>query len=133
MPNGPRLPVECSRGVAAIERERLHQVDNLRFDADHDDAHEIEQLAKAAACYALPHRYRITEVTVPATGDWQLRKLIWPWQERDWKPETQNLSPPSRADGIKVVNRIAELSKAGALIAAEIDRLARMHFHREER
>ena len=55
-------------------------------------------MAVAAACYALPAWCR---------G----RTRRWPWDDEWWKPTPDD--------------RIRELVKAGALIAAEIDRLLR--------
>jgi hypothetical protein len=43
-------------------------------------------------------------------SDWRI--VAWPWDKGWWKPTPDN--------------RIRELEKAGALIAAEIDRLQRM-------
>ena len=91
-------------GVELIAAERLRQVHEEGYSARHDDEHENdEQLAQAAACYALPGRLRDYDHFKGVRG--------WPWDKKYWKP---------RAD-----NRVAELIKAGALIAAEIDRLLR--------
>jgi hypothetical protein len=83
-------------GIEIIAAERERQINEEGWTAMHDRQHCGEELATAAACYALP-RYS--------------RKWfnIWPWHPQWWKP-TPN-------------DRVRELSKAGALIAAEIDRL----------
>lgn len=74
--------------------------------AKHDDEHEDCSLALAAACYAIPDDERQFE-SCRADGIPDL----WPWDAKWWKPTPRN--------------RIRELTKAGALIAAEIDRLLR--------
>jgi hypothetical protein len=97
----PSAPQE---GLELIAKERKRQIEKEGWTPDHDDEHEGEELARAAACYALPAHYR--QVAGPIAGV----PLLWPWAVRWWKP-----SP----------DRVRELSKAGALIAAEIDRLSR--------
>ena len=95
-----------SFGLELIAEERQRQIEAEGWTDQHDDSHGDGQLANAAACYAMSERYRramIWNVT--------LRFRVWPWEEKGWKP-TPN-------------DRIRELVKAGALIAAEIDRLHR--------
>lgn len=82
------------------------------WDAEHDRGH-YDELAMAAVCYALPEDrrkyqtelgmrgYVVAEVRIALWG------LLWPWHEKWWKPTPEN--------------RIRELTKAGALIAAAID------------
>ena len=65
---------------------------------EHDDAHTGGEMAIAAACYILRGMHK---KMVPS---------MWPWEAAWWKP-----SDPIR-----------NLVKAGALIAAEIDRLQRL-------
>jgi hypothetical protein len=80
-----------------IERQRQMSVEG--WTPEHDDEHEIGELARAAACYA-----------ANATGfRLQSRLNIWPWDREWWKPTT-----PRR-----------DLVKAGALIIAEIERIDR--------
>lgn len=90
--------------LIAAERNRQTAVEG--FTVEHDDAHDNHQLATAAACYALPSRISDKEV-----WDKPLLDLMWPWEPEWWKPEQ---------------SRIRNLVKAGALIAAEIERLQRM-------
>lgn len=85
-------------GVALIVAERKRQVEVEGWTPEHDDEHGEGYLALAAAVYALP----------PDSRDDDLMGL-WPWDRSWWKPG----------------DRIRELVKAGALIAAEIDRLQR--------
>lgn len=79
--------------------ERQRQISAEGWTPEHDDAHADEQLARAAACYALPQ------------GDYEIPEPpeFWPWEVAWWKPG----------------DRRRELIKAGALILAGIERLDR--------
>ena len=88
-------------GVAQIAAERDRQ--RNRWSASHDAGHARGELALAAACYAMPESHRRLRII-----NRDLYELLWP---RDWDYR------PHPTD------RIRELTKAGALIAAEIDRL----------
>jgi len=71
-----------------------------------DDEWVDGELALAATSYVMPADRRVlTDFTKDA------HPIEWPWDDEWWKP-TPN-------------DRIRELTKAGALIAAEIDRLMR--------
>ena len=95
-------------GIELIKDERERQVSQEGWTAGSDDKHQPEgQLALAAACYALPERVR----NISRPGLSAFLHMFWPWHEAWWKP-TPN-------------DRVRELVKAGALIAAEIDRLQR--------
>ena len=83
-----------------VRAERERQVLGEGFDAAHDDSLIQGDLARAAACYALPERSR------PGHKD-----RLWPWLASWWKPTPKD--------------RVRELVKAGALIVAEIERLQR--------
>lgn len=88
-------------GCQLIAAERKRQIEVEGWTADHDAKHVCGELTDAAVCYAI-------------RGYWRTRydsflKALWPWDSKYWKP-TQD-------------DRIKELTKAGALIAAEIDRL----------
>lgn len=87
-------------GIDYISAERERQVNEEGWTQEHDNEHINGELAIAASCYAYPNY---------DTNENIQDRLIWPWDNQWWKP-TPN-------------NRIHELSKAGALIAAEIDRL----------
>jgi hypothetical protein len=92
-------------GIERITAERERQIKKEGWTPLHDDQHRNDELAKAAACYALPRYSR---------QDGCGRRFFWPytWNEKWWKPSPND--------------RIRELEKAGALIAAEIDRLLRI-------
>lgn len=85
-------------GVERIAFERDRQR-GMGFTAEHDDAHNDEELGRAGAYYATPASMRDDIVA-----------SVWP-QGWEFKPS---------------FNRRYELERAGALIAAEIDRLDRM-------
>lgn len=92
-------------GIDLIAEERNAHFSREGWTLERDDTYANEELASAAACYATPFRWRpfvVREGQAP---------LIWPWEKKWWKPTSED--------------RIRELQKAGALIAAEIDRLLR--------
>lgn len=89
-------------GADLIAAERQRQIDAEGWTPDHDASHEHDDLAQAAVCYALPAVLREFEGSQAAPRD-------WPWGPHYWKPTPDD--------------RVRELVKAGALIAAEIDRL----------
>lgn len=108
-------------GVEMIAEERRRQVESEGWTPEHDDDHRGGQLAIAAACYAIPEKAREGRVGGRvASVTFDILRWLWPWQEpqyrgpiwlRWWKPTPDD--------------RVRELVKAGALIAAEIDRLNR--------
>ena len=85
-------------GIELIAAERQGQVEREGYTPEHDDAHANRELLAAAICYA--HNAGQFKQGPPT---------MWPFGNPDWKP----------GDNIK------DLAKAGALIAAEIDRLQR--------
>jgi hypothetical protein len=100
-------------GINLIAAERQRQIDAEGWTPEHDAEHADDGLALAACCYAVPpHMRKYRNVSVPIEGAGGVRvsvPTLWPWAPGYWKP---------RAD-----DRVRELVKAGALIAAEIDRL----------
>jgi hypothetical protein len=87
-------------GAELISEERNRQIGKEGWSAEHDDMHCEGELALAAACYACVST-DVSALQWPA---------IWPWEWEWWKPSSDS---------------IRNLVKAGALIAAEIDRLNR--------
>lgn len=83
-------------GIGLISQERQRQVTQEGWTPEHDDEHVNGELAIAAAVYATPANIRIVSA--------------WPFDD-GFKPTP--------------TDRIRELVKAAALIAAEIDRLQR--------
>lgn len=87
-------------GTERIAAERQRQIEIEGYTLAHDAKHDDEHLAWAAACYLLTERMSIK-------GD-DFGERCWPWEHDSWKPSN---------------DPIRNLEKAGALIAAEIDRL----------
>lgn len=98
-------PME-SRGVFVIDAERRRQLYQEGYDSRHDREHVRGELADGAAVYAM------TEESLKKYMLWSPNPdvpSLWPFEEAMYKP-TPN-------------NRVRQLAKAGAMIAAEIDRL----------
>lgn len=95
-------------GIELITEERARQVSKEGWSADHDDLHRRGELSSAGASYAMAasaqvkyHRESMADIDPPSQ---------WPWDKQWWK---LNDDP------------VRTLTKAGALIAAEIDRIQR--------
>ena len=93
-----------------LERQRAKG-----YSEDHDDGHDLGELTEAALCYGCVAG---AEARGSSAEEWPAHMfdghcdsiLQWPWDEESWKPSD---------------DPIINLAKAGALIAAEIDRLER--------
>ncbi|WP_111430800.1 hypothetical protein [Rhodobacteraceae bacterium DSL-40] len=96
-----------STGAEAIAEERRRQIEVEGFTAEHDDQYLKGELARSAN--ALLRWGRFPQWRAEPPGDWWLPAAFW-------KPR----------------DRRANLVRAGAMIAAEIDRLDRLAA-REER
>jgi hypothetical protein len=105
-----------STGIERIAAERVRQITDHHWSAEHDDEHDDGSLAMAAVCYAAPERVYIRRTF--ARGETFTDP--WPWEGWDKRPYDGNVLRAPTA-----VERIRLLEKAGALIAAEIDRLLR--------
>lgn len=109
-----------SVGVERIAAERQRQAEVEGFDAEHDAEHTQGELAMAAVCYAAPERiYR------KSTGLFD----PWPWDRRwDKRLRFGAERASERPDPATYTKeqRLDLLAKAGALIAAEIDRLTQV-------
>ena len=113
---------EIRNGVARIADERWRQLGGEGYTWAHDDVHEAGQLALAAACYAAPNRIYIERRSANGVGFHD----PWPWDaayDKRPHPSRGNYPEPER---VTVDQRIRLLEKAGALCAAEIDRLLRL-------
>ena len=94
-------------GIELIAEERQRQIVQEGWTKEHDAKHCNGELAMAAVSYAIePHQRPHYSPDVDAPP------YTWPFHKSCWKPTPYN--------------RIKELVKAGALIAAEIDRLQRV-------
>ena len=95
-----------STGVGIIHKERQRQIEELRFDYTNHELYGNEQLARAGSVYALPEIKRNIIFSTQMVTHY-LKEFLWPWDDKYWKPTPDD--------------RIKELAKAGALIAAQID------------
>jgi hypothetical protein len=97
--------------LIAIERER--QIKEEGWTVEHDAHHTKGQLAMAACAYAATQNIAIS---APKVGLFVTikRECLWPFHPNWFKPSFSK-------------NRVRELVKAGALIAAEIDRINNDH------
>jgi hypothetical protein len=112
---GSIRPPDASRGVRLIAAERQRQIMQEGWTPEHDDEHNTGELGYAAAAYMDWADAQVKELL--DVSDWREGVLdsdgipfIWPWHSLWWKPSD---------------DPIRNLVKAGALIAAEIDRLQR--------
>ena len=94
-------------GSELIAAERTRQLQQLGYTPTHDDDHRLSELSRAALAYTLlaSKQAHNPDASPPSQ---------WPWHTKSWKP-----SP----------DPVRNLIKAGALIAAEIDRLRRTTPH----
>jgi hypothetical protein len=97
---------DASIGLIAAERER--QIKGEGWTLEHDDAHKYGELAAAASCYAHHANCQIRKFQPSYIKN---RPSGWPWDAKWWKPSAFP---------------VHNLVKAGALIVAELDRLARL-------
>ena len=97
-------------GIQLILEERKRQKADENYSHEHDDTHEKGEIAKAAATYCLTEEQKNLQIIGPGTYIGIVNKM-WPFDLRAYKPTPDD--------------RVRELTKAGALIAAEIDRLRR--------
>lgn len=101
---------KLSEAMEDVIMERKRQVMVEGWTVAHDDQHNNEEMAMAAACYAAP------EPIYTHGKDYEsgllgciVMKRAWPWDDKWWKPK----------------DRRRNLVRAGALIVAEIERLDR--------
>ena len=115
-------------GARRIMRERRRQVQQEGWTEDHDDNRANGELAWAAVCYAAPERvFTLNKGVTPLDP---VISFHDPWPQTfdpafDKRPSVKR-KPSTRA-------RIRALEKAGALIAAEIDRLLRLKEEEESK
>lgn len=93
-----------SRGAAMIVKERDRQKREEGFDTAHDDEHSAGEMIDAAYSYLSAVQDRDADDV-----DVDDPPMAWPWSPDWWKPKDD----------------IRDLVRAGALIAAEIDRRLR--------
>ena len=91
--------LDYAKGADLIRDERRRQQEVEGYDAMHDRHHTPQVLCRAAVGYALHEDP--SKLVADAAAD------LWPWSKEYWKPKDQ----------------LRNLVRAGALIAAAIDRL----------
>src|SRR6266404_4773076 len=99
-----------SVGAALIATERSRQIEAEGWSEKHDDEHLRMDLTRASISYAL-HVWIQSKLIETYLEEHVLKaaaQTLWPWEYGAWKPAT---------------DPVRTLVKAGALIAAEIDRL----------
>jgi hypothetical protein len=80
-------------GIELIAAERQRQIEVEGWTPAHDAGHRRGELARAAVCYAL------------SAFNFDGRIQYWPWEAKWYKPK----------------DRLSDLVRAGALIAAALD------------
>ncbi len=113
------------KGIELIKIERARQIEKEGFDKEHDREHEDGELALAAACYCTPIPLLEKREGLNEVGFYDPWPFDKSWDKRyrcgeTGRNEGNYLSHP---DTYTKKQRIDLLVKAGALIAAEIDRL----------
>jgi hypothetical protein len=101
-------------GIDFIKEERERQLNVEGWSSEHDDKYLSDELARAAATYAIPIN---AQYIFDGAFGINYRGTLWPFDKSWYKPSPED--------------RIKELSKSGALIAAEIDRLNRLTLRKE--
>jgi len=102
----PPLPRLIS-GAEMIALERRRQIEVEGWTSEHDDEHSMAQMAIAGLSYAsvAASQVRLRDGCIK-----EVLPIYWPFSPDWWKPAN---------------DPVRNLVKAGALIAAEIDRLQR--------
>lgn len=89
-------------GIESIAAERQRQIEQEGWTPEHDDGHDLFELARAGACYAL--------VAAGYPPGHEIIQRLWPFEGAWLKPSD---------------TRRRDLVKGGALILADIERLDR--------
>lgn len=95
-------------GIGVILEERTRQKLVEGWTETHDDQYSSQELIKASQSYLMAAEF--AEQFPGKDPAKMLAPMWWPWDRSWWKPS---------------IDPIRNLEKAGALIAAEIDRLQR--------
>lgn len=106
-----RADDDNGEGVLALVGERFRQITEEGYDSRHDDIHDLAELATAGLCYA--SLAQVQALALAADEEFTMSPEpppSWPWDKEHWKPS---------------LNPQRNLEKAGALFAAEWDRLER--------
>lgn len=118
---------EQQSGIELIAAERERQVTEEEWTSEHDDGHKDNALAWAAVCYAAPGRVYVERQgsdSIAFVDPWPFKgnsdlagRGFYDWDKRKRLANYVQMPPPG--------DRLDYLVKAGALIAAEIDRIQR--------
>ena len=100
----PAIPTDMN-GIQQIAAERTRQIEDEKWTQEHDAEHVNAEMVEAAIGYA-----EAAGTQVRGGCGWRNKPENWPWHAEWWKPSD---------------DPIRNLVKAGALIAAEIDRIQR--------
>jgi hypothetical protein len=122
-------------GVDLIALERARQIHGERWTKQHDDEHADDSLVLAAICYAAPRRIYVRDLFETGMSFEDPWPLSW-----DDKWDKRSVYGDASDEGLRIADpatytheeRLDLLVKAGALIAAEIDRLKRAHVLEEQ-
>lgn len=101
-------------GAQLIMEERVRQQSVEGFTPEHDDKHTNFELTEAAVIYSAAAGSLVLDKTMTSTQIELVLKYLgrWPWSSESLKISSDPIN---------------NLIKAGALIAAEIDRLQRVN------
>lgn len=105
----PPYRTDQPSGADLIAEERKRQVRQEGWTPEHDDEHDAAELTMAAYAYLYWAVGQVNGICWPEDRDRVPNS--WPWGDESWKPSD---------------DPIRNLVKAGALLAAEIDRLQRV-------
>lgn len=95
--------------VALIAKERKRQIREEGWTTEHDREHNPEDLPLAGSCYAEDAARNLALMSNGLALRSQGTPTSWPWDNKWWKPTPYD--------------PVRQLVKAGALIAAAIDRI----------
>lgn len=103
-------------GIELIADERKRQIESEGYTPQHDSEHTASEIISAAQTYLHSADLHILSESFEPSALWHKTnesfywnevKRYWPWDEKSFKPTTT----------------LRDLVKAGALIAAAIDRI----------
>lgn len=97
-------------GAQLIVDERDRQIVEEGWTPEHDAEHDEGALTAAALAYTQHAALQVHNAPLAASEEFREPPDVWPWGDSWWKPSDYP---------------VRNLAKAGALIAAEIDRLHR--------
>ena len=113
-------------GAGLIAQERQRQIEKEGWTPEHDDEHDGNELAWMAVCYTAPKQ--VFRQSVRFGGSVYFLDCFPETWSRQWDKRKYDTKTDRPIDNYKLSpkDRICNLVKAGALIAAEIDRLQRL-------